>query len=621
MFERMKNIFLSFVFPASLLFLTFCSKKEQNLPYEQMPTVANDQAQNPDKKWIADFKKHYTQQHLQTVVGAILDKRLSTLPNTANLESKQQIVDKKGDLSIFSANFIKSIDKTNLFAIKDSLENYIASSVTPQNTPLKYSKADSNGLSPIFSKTGNSAAYTELYELLLASIYPQKDLRKQHFFIIYTPQHQSLGYAIKDGKKDWFIFGLTSTELGAKAITFYGPASQLSPSVVLIDLEFDILLKYMGDSLSNLDQAKSFAIEMTARKYNVNRKKYWNEKKKIFTEIGLPNSDTRTPIIGNYSSVFHVDGKMKDPVPANDGIALENGSFTYADSFSTLQHNGLVAAYKRLSDRLETDAESAKLNLDRSRLKGIDLDSDKWPDTLGDWNGINTFAQNFFKGKAGSGADSDISVQKLTRDRDCVVEDERSIKTGLKFLTKWGLLGSNSAWEIQKLKASGLGICRTTKTRGEFLKGSRILQPVYLTLSKNAPNGGALNLAAQTTLAKSFASAFCSKMVMHDPDSYPSLKDNSDTDVSRLIQELFYNEPTNLVTEFPALSNTRNIFEIRCAFIPNQTILNEIQNQKDAALKEKNKAAPNNNTPTNGNAPLTPVINNPLIKNNAPKVH
>ncbi len=563
MIEKIKNFALVKVYPLSLFFLTFCGSqnKEHKIPYEQMPLEVREDASDAKKNWIANYKKSYNPELIRSVIQEKLkfELKASLEGSDSSLIQENQgkaLTSRSGSETFdFSQKLQKKLKRSNLSTLKESLEAFIQIDLDKAGDPLKYSSTPTSLLEPLLSKSAHPRNYTQLLAAVSALNFDRADLRHLRAVLIYTPENMTLGYTLKDSEQSWLLVGLPNAALGSK-VKYFGPTSQLTGAIAIIDLELAFILDFVKDSISNLDTARAFALDHSAKRHH----------------YSLQNL---SPTFKDNSSLaFDVKATESSPVFESEDLRTQNGAaypaseITYVFESSALDNEALQASYKQHLDNLARQEELRHQEEERARLGSNYQNEGPWPYKFGGLQKIKRLITTLTLNKEEAPS---FVLDQLARERECWVENPTvNPKLNKDFLMSWGIGGENRAWKFEKLKEDDLGLCRTTRDLGydmsfKFLSAhTRILQPLYIGFPKKVLRAGGLKGTAlferQKTLSEEISSQFCAEIQMK---STRSASNEAAQHLETMGQELFHNETVSPENSFENFEDY-NFFSLRC---------------------------------------------------------
>ena len=582
--SKVKNFFLTYVYPVSFFFLSFCghNNKEHHISYEQMPLEVKTDASEEVKSWIATFKKGYYPRHLDQVIHLILsdawkDSKTKTAQDITQKENLEFVFgENPNDAIQFQKNILERIDSNDLFKFKNNLELFIKNDLEKSTEPLIYNSETTNPLNAFANKTVSHASYTQLLQILFAKTQGQNKLRKKELFLIFTPERVSIGFIKKDDSQGKLLFGISSTQLGSKAIKYYGPTKKLTGNIAVVDLELALILSALSDKITNLKDARNFALDQSAKKTGIQLSKLTHNFK-----------DTNR-------LVFELSGTPFETAAPNNGQKLLEADFSYVEGASSLNSNELKSSYKAYIDH-EKQKESEKKRKSNSSALG----------SFHGWTNAEAFVADFFSYKKEYAPTSKILRMPVTRKchADTAANDKKD------YLRDWFVFGQiRSYWKFETLEEDHLSYCQNKKNLGEndddnntaiLQAHSRILQPIFVALPKNPKNPETLPAEEealeihnqQEKLVKELAVDFCSQLNMKSVFELETLKSNP-ADVLNLWKELFHGDEQTTTQAFPNNAKNNNFYEIKCISLGTKSELSSTTEEKENKELELKKKTP-----------------------------
>jgi hypothetical protein len=557
--EKMKNIALRFLYPASLFFLTFCAnKKEHKIVYEQIPLVVSDTAPAEVKNWVKDFKHVYNPNHLDQLVDLILaqEKATSSVQSVSFANANDSSPERENISLVFSndtenprlsPSFLKAIGSGHVYSVKSNFEKFVSEKITNEGIhELQYDPSAGNVMDPLLRKKTNSIAYTTLLELLLARTNGRDQLRKQKLFVIFTPKYMSLGFTIKDDAQGYLLFGLSSTNLG-NSVKYYGPVHRLKGEIAIVDIEFALMFKLLSPHLLNLKAAREYALDQSAKKNHIDRTRL----KENFMTAAPNGFDfvSNDSFEKDLTSVF----EMKK-LPSVLSVATKDSDLDVA---------ALDASYKAHAS-LERKKEYDRK---QGALAGGDPNA-KWRFHFGSWDEAKNRIASLIKQHTDNLQSDPILLSPARKcrptpsDRDTMLEGTKGL------LKDYYVIDRNQAWSYEATE-DGLGICTNHVELDRDVEkinvGSKFLQPIYLAFPKNPKGEENVNELDVKTKEQDavdrIADEFCPQYNMVNLNSVPKLKDSDGLPL--LWKELFHKSDDKPELKMKD-ADKLNFFPIQC---------------------------------------------------------
>lgn len=536
-----------------------------------MPLAVKADTNEEVKNWISSFKKGYYPQHLNQLVNLILNEawknsKATLLQDAIQKENIEFVFDESSKEEInLKNNILTRISSDDLFKFKSTLENFIKNDLEKGAEGLSYNEESTNPLNAIGSKTVSHSSYTQLIQLLFTKTQGQHKLRKKELYLIFTPERVSLGFVKKDDVQGKLLFGISSTNLGSKAIKSYGPTKKLTGNIAVIDIELALILSALSDKITNLNEARNYALDQSAKKAGIQLSKLTHNFK-----------DTNR-------LVFELNGRPFESAAPSNGQKLIEADFSYVEGASSLSLSELKASYNAYLDNERHKENEKRKALNPSGSIG----------SFHGWNNVKAFAESFFSNKKDYAPS--FSIIRLPITRKCHA-DPRTVSNDRKdYLRDWSIMGqSNFSWKFSSLEADQLSYCQNNTDLGidnddysSLLPAkSLFLQPIFIELPKNPKNPDTtptddekfeINLQ-QEKIVKEFAVEFCSQLNMKSVYEIEKLKDNNE--VLDFWNELFHNE--DQITQLLSKQTKNKVYElVKCI---------SLTNKSKAVLNEENKA-------------------------------
>lgn len=540
-----------------VLLVCSCSnkKKEHKIPFEQTPIALSEDADANLVNEVNSFKAGYSPEHLKFFSMVLLQNEMKKVSSVNLADDDLELMNQKhlrlfkaSDSMVLNSEFSKVLTKSDVSEFKVAFEDYLVGRQVPEKSALTYDGKSKNIFDLLFEKKLNRFTFAKALSVLLARVHVREVLRSLRLAILVTEEGLYLGYVINDPEQGQLLFALSNSDLG-KQLVFFGPTASLAGNIAVLDFEAYLLLTGLGKYNTRYEEARSFLIDQSAKKF------------------GLKTHKLKLSFQSDSVDVLALSTQVESEVESRE---LVSAVLRFESKYSEQSDEHLKKSYLQYESRIKREQDARNLQEEMQRLGSQYSLVGPWPHKFG---GRENMKASLQRSLGDNKLTTSPKLVTFKRSRECFESDEDSvIPADSNFLREWGLLGHNLAWTFEDLTVDSLALCRSRSHIGTSIKEhTRILQPIFVYLPKNPENLSAADFREkaaiiqqeQQKLMDSASSKFCSEIRMKSADVEFGVGRTPLLD--KLWIELFH-KSSDIV--LPQEFSDHNEFVLQCVFAP-----------------------------------------------------